>query len=208
MNKIIAIFVMSTVSISGCVATKNPDGSTLYKLDIPAQLTSSTSLQKNELVDKQEPSIESPTIQGTPINKTVLAQLFTKHPWGGSPEPYYPKVAVKINKIVNNNCWIADAKIWWSQSKHEDVKSFNMCQGIQNVESAANGAANYEMFINQVQINGHTGHVRTTGPKPPMTAMPTELLSSPLNEDEFIKELISQTGWKLGPVEITLWLVN
>ena len=142
------------------------------------------------------------------IRTGALAGLFAKYPYDGTAKTYFPRVAVTVTDWSRNDCWIAVATIWRSKAKSESIAPFSVCWG-QSVGFAVNNAANLHQFMQQIAVE-HSGNVRTTGPKPPMLAIPDR---QPFGESKqlafqgFIEQLLLDTGWQAG-APTNLWLVG
>ncbi|MBI5926472.1 MAG: hypothetical protein HY836_12855 [Aquabacterium sp.] len=189
-------------ALSGCVTTQaQPDGSTKVRLSVgtstkPAQAAAPDNFERQDRA-------ALPSVRTTP-----LAGVFSKHPYDGTNKTHFPRVAVTVTDWVRNDCWSATATIWWSMSKSEAVPSFSVCRG-QSLGYAVNNAANLHLFMQQTAIE-HSGNVRTSGPKPPMLAIPDR---QPISERQqlafqgFIQQLVRDTGWQPG-APTNLWLVG
>jgi len=74
---------------------------------------------------------------------------------------------------------------------------------------AVNNATNLHLFMQQT-AKEHSGNIHTTGPKPPMLAIPDR---QPFGENKqlafngFIEQLVLDTGWQPG-APTNLWLVG
>lgn len=74
---------------------------------------------------------------------------------------------------------------------------------------AINNAVSLRLFMTQSSME-HTGNVRTSGPKPPMLAVPDR---APFGESKqlalqgFIEQLVLDTGWQPG-APTNLWIVG
>ncbi|BDT57230.1 hypothetical protein MasN3_07240 [Massilia varians] len=138
----------------------------------------------------------------------TLTGIFAKHPYDGTPKTYFPRLAVTVTDWSRNDCWIAVATIWWSKARSESIAPFAVCWG-KSVGFAVNNAANLHLFMQQMAVE-HSGNVRTTGPKPPMLAIPER---KPFGESKqlafqgFIEQLLLDTGWQAG-APTNLWLVG
>ena len=203
-----AAFVFS--GLPGCVTTQQqPDGSTKVRMSLADVLGA-----------KPQPAVTVPAtaaISAEPkpntalppsIRTGALAGLFAKHPYDGTAKTYFPRVAVTVTDWSRNDCWIAVATIWRSKAKSESIAPFSVCWG-QSVGFAVNNAANLHLFMQQMAVE-HSGNVRTTGPKPPMLAIPDR---QPFGESKqlafqgFIEQLLLDTGWQAG-APTNLWLVG
>ena len=203
-----AVFMFS--GLSGCVTTQQqPDGSTKVKVSLadvlgtkpqPAVTMPATALVSTE----PKPNTTLPPS----LRTSTLAGIFAKHPYDGTAKTYFPRVAVTVTDWSRSDCWNAVATIWWSKVKSESVAPFSVCWG-QSVGFAVNNAANLHLFMQQMAVE-HSGNVRTTGPKPPMLAVPD---GQPFGESKqlafqgFIEQLLLDTGWQAG-ASTNLWLVG
>jgi hypothetical protein len=208
--KLLTLSFLSALILSGCTATPNKDGSTTVKLNIPMLSQSAIQPQPNpQSAVTQSTTSKNTTIVttlGTPIAQTNLAGVFSKHPWDGSAKSYFPKVAIIVTDFSHADCWLADAVIWWSATKSENVNNFSVCAH-KSLGVAINGAAVLHTFMGQSQIFNHTGNLRTNGPKPPQFAISTSE-QRPQGFVDFAQQLITETGWQAGPPEVSMWIVN
>jgi hypothetical protein len=179
--------------LSGCVTTQaQPDGSTKVRLSLGAQAQSAQTATPNNFERQEGAALPS-------VRTTRLAGVFSKHPYDGTAKTYFPRVAVTVTDWARNDCWSATATIWWSMSKSEAVPAFSVCWG-QSVGYAVNNAANLHLFMQQTALE-HSGNLRTSGPKPPMLAIPDR---QPISERQqlafqgFIQQLVRDTGWQPG----------
>jgi hypothetical protein len=204
------------VALSACVTTeKRPDGSTTINIPSilqrnPAQPTAGT----NQTFTPAKPAVApnqsstAPAQKVGTIQSTALANLFTKYPFDGTQKTYFPKVAVTVTDWTSADCWSANAKIWYSKSKSENVPSFNVCFN-KSFGFALNNAANLHLFFEQSTVE-HSGNVRTDGPKPPMMAVPDRF---PFGDkgiqtnNLFVQQLVVETGWKPG-APTNIWIVG
>lgn len=189
-------------ALSGCVTTQaQPDGSTKVRLSLgtstkPAQAAAPDNVDHNEVVVLPD------------IRSTSLARVFSKHPYDGTTKAHFPRAAVTVTDWARNDCWSATATIWWSVSRSEAVPTFSVCWG-QSLGYSVNNAANLHFFMQQSALE-HSGNVRTSGPKPPMLAIPDK---QPISERQqlafqgFIQQLVRDTGWQPG-APTNLWLVG
>jgi hypothetical protein len=189
-------------TLSGCVTTQaQPDGSTKVRLSLGAQAQSAQTATLNNFERQEGAALPS-------VRTTRLAGVFSKHPYDGTAKTYFPRVAVTVTDWARNDCWSATATIWWSMSKSEAVPAFSVCWG-QSVGYAVNNAANLHLFMQQTALE-HSGNLRTSGPKPPMLAIPDR---QPISERQqlafqgFIQQLVRDTGWQPG-APTNLWLVG
>lgn len=208
--KLFNLSFLSALILVGCTATPNKDGSTTIKLNVPGLSQSAIQPQSNPqtavVQSTANQSVNLSTAIGTPIAQTNLAGIFSKHPWDGSAASYFPKVAITVTDFSHPDCWVADAVIWWSATKSENVNNFNVCAN-KSLGAAINGAAVLHQFMGQSQIFNHTGNLRTTGPKPPQFAINTAE-QRPQGFVDFAQQLIAETGWQAGPAEVSMWIVN
>lgn len=226
--KLVIALVMFALLLTGCTTTQQPDGSTRVavslgdKLGLQSKNVSQPAPNPVEKVSSKEDTARaSPTptapMQGEPardaqrapgIKSTPLAGVFAKHPYDGTPKIYFPRVAVTVTDWSRGDCWTATATIWSSKSKSEVVPNFSVCWG-QSVGYAVNNAAKLHLFMQQMAVE-HSGNVRTTGPKPPMLAIPDR---QPISERQqlafqgFVQQLVLDTGWQPG-APTNLWLVG
>lgn len=226
--KLVIALVMFTLLLTGCTTTQQPDGSTRVavslgdKLGLRSKDVSQPALNPVEKVaSKEDVARTAPTptapmqgelvrdaLRAPSIKSTPLAGVFAKHPYDGTPKTYFPRVAVTVTDWSRGDCWTATATIWSSKSKSEAVPNFSVCWG-QSVGYAVNNAANLHLFMQQMAVE-HSGNVRTTGPKPPMLAVPDR---QPITERQqlafqgFVQQLVLDTGWQLG-APTNLWLVG
>ena len=71
--------------------------------------------------------------------------------------------------------------------------------------AAVNGAAGFHIFVGQTQIFDNSGNVRTSGPRAPLMAIPT---NSPVDFSGYMTQVIAETGWEGGVPETNFWLVG
>ena len=199
-------FLAVTLALAGCVTTQpQADGSTKVRFSLGAP--AKTELPPASTSTQNSPVRTTETI-ATTIRSTELGGIFSKHPYNGTPKTYFPRVAVTVKDWSRSDCWTATATIWWSKSKSEAVPAFSVCWG-QSVGYAVNNAANLHLFMQQMAVE-HSGNVRTTGPRPPMLAIPDR---QPIGERQqlafqgFIQQLVLDTGWQPG-APTNLWLVG
>lgn len=199
-------FLVVTLALAGCVTTQpQADGSTKvhFSLGAPAK----TELPPANTSTQNSPVRTTETI-ATTIRSTELGGIFSKHPYDGTPKTYFPRVAVIVKDWSRSDCWTATATIWWSKSRSETAPAFSVCWR-QSVGYAVNNAANLHLFMQQMAVE-HSGNVRTSGPKPPMLAIPDR---QPIEERQqlafqgFIQQLLIDTGWQPG-APTNLWLVG
>ena len=205
-----AAFMLS--GLSGCVTTQQqPDGSTKVKVSLADVLGA----KPQPLVTAPAPTTAAASAEPKPnttllpsIRTSALAGLFAKHPYDGTAKTYFPRVAVTVTDWSRDDCWTAVATIWRSKAKSESIAPFSVCWG-QSVGFAVNNAANLHLFMQQMAVE-HSGNVRTTGPKPPMPAIPDR---QPFGESKqlafqgFIEQLLLYTDWQAG-APTNLWLVG
>lgn len=193
-------------ALSGCVTTQQQaDGATKVNVSLAdafgvkpkTQVVTSATLEPKQ-------GIALPSS----IRSSSLAGLFTKHPYDGTAKTYFPRAAITVTDWSRNDCWAATATIWLSKTNVEAVPAFSVCWG-KSVGYAVNNAANLHLFMQQTAVE-HSGNVRTTGPKPPMLAIPDR---QPISErlqlafQGFIQQLLLDTGWQPG-APTNLWLVG
>lgn len=205
------------VLLSACVSTQaQPDGSTRVRISVAdalglkpavAPATSASTPTKNVSQGVQV-GAPSGAPQAPKLSATTLAGLFTRNPYDGTAKSNFPRVAVTIVDWSRSDCWTARAKIWWSNTKSENVAPFAVCFNNQSMGFALNNAANIHIFFGQSAIE-HSGNVRTEGPKAPMIAVPDH----PGNVDSqstfvpFVQQMIAETGWK-GGAFTNFWIVG
>lgn len=210
----LAPLLVMVSALIGCVSTqRQPDGSTKVHLSlgIPTNGAHDGTQPPSALVvkpaDQAKPDRQA-LFNVPSIRASALSGVFSKHPYDGSTRSYFPRVAVTVTEWTGNDCWAASATIWWSKSKSEAVPAFSVCWG-KSVGYAVNNAANLHLFMQQTAME-HSGNVRSTGPKPPMLAIPDR---QPISERQqlafqgFIQQLILDTGWQPG-APTNLWLVG
>lgn len=205
------------VALTACVTTQpQSDGSTkvYLSLGMPTKTGQDAAWRPpisavNPAAGIDQAKSERPSSVSAPsIRTTALAGIFSKHPYNGTPKSYFPRVAITVSDWTRSNCWTVTATIWWSKSKSEAVPASAVCWG-QSVGYAVNNAANLHLFMQQMAAE-HSGNVRTTGPKPPMLAIPDR---QPIGERQqlafqgFIQQLVLDTGWQPG-APTNLWLVG
>lgn len=190
------------LSLAACVTTQaQPDGSTKVRLSLSAS-TKPAQAAPPDNSDREDGAV----LPG--IRSTSLAGVFSKHPYDGTTKTHFPRVAVTVTDWARNDCWSATATIWWSVSRSEAVPTFSVCWG-QSLGYSVNNAANLHLFMQQSALE-HSGNVRTSGPKPPMLAIPDK---QPISERQqlafqgFIQQLVRDTGWQPG-APTNLWLVG
>lgn len=209
--------MVTLLLLTACVTTQpQPDGSTKVRISLgdstkatqnEAQTTSTAPNKPVATVDETK-ATSSKAVMPPSIRSTAMAGLFAKHPYDGTTKTHFPRAAVTVTDWSHNDCWSATATIWWNKSKSESVSPFSVCWG-QSVGYAVNNAANLHLFMQQTAFE-HSGNVRSTGPKPPMLAIPDR---QPINERQqlafqgFLQQLVLDTGWKPG-APTNLWLVG
>lgn len=205
------------MALTGCVTTQpQADGSTKVHLSLGGVSKASqgntapfpaTEARPAVVANQARPDL-SATASAPGIRATALADVFSKHPYDGTPKTFFPRVAVTVTDWSRNDCWSGTATIWWSKSKSEAVPAFSVCWG-QSVGYAVNNAANLHLFMQQTAVE-HSGNVRTVGPKPPMLSIPDR---QPISERQqlafqgFVQQLLLDTGWQPG-APTNLWLVG
>jgi len=213
----IATSVAAILALTACVTTQpKPDGSTIVRLSLggPAKVSQEATQPVAGSQSKPTAAVvpakaESPNTAAAPsIRTSAIAGLFAKHPYDGTPKTYFPRAAVTVIDWSRNDCWTAAATIWWSKAKSEVVPPFSVCWG-QSLGFALNNAAHMHLFMEQMAVE-HSGNVRSTGPKPPMLAIPDR---QPINGNQqlafqgFIQQLVVDTGWQPG-APTNMWLVG
>lgn len=205
-----------SVLLAGCVTTQpQSDGSTKVTLSLadalglpkakPVPVVAPSAAQKASSLPT---NVASALPLAGSIQKTNLAGLFQKHPWNGSADPVFPRVAVTITDWSRNDCWTAQATLWWSANKSEKIPPFSVCWGT-SLGFSVNNAANLHLFMEQSSAE-HSGNIRSMGPKPPMFAVPDR---TPLRESQnqnyhgFIQQFALDTGWQAG-ASTNVWIVG
>lgn len=209
--------VVAALLLAACVTTQpQSDGSTKVHLSLggPAKVSQDRAQavagsQSNPTAAVEQAKATNSNAAALPsIRSTAMAGLFAKHPYDGTAKTYFPRAAVTVTDWSRSDCWTAIATIWWNMGKSEPVPPFTVCWR-QSVGYAVNNAANLHLFMQQMAVK-HSGNVRSTGPKPPMLAIPDQ---QPINERQqlafqgFIQQLVLDTGWKPG-APTNLWLVG
>ncbi|MCL2161435.1 MAG: hypothetical protein FWH56_06060 [Betaproteobacteria bacterium] len=199
--KYLYIALALTVLISGCITTESQaDGSTKVSLSPPSLFKRDQDTEAGTTTAQTAPVPAKPTVPS--INETKLAGLFTKHPYDGTTKTHFPRVAVTVHEW-SGSCWVASAKLWWNRTKSESIPPFSVCaEGSLNFH--VNNAAGLHHFIAQSEYSEHSGNVRTTGPKPPMMAIPQHM---PNDSNDFIMKLVVATGWQPG-APTNMWIVD
>lgn len=199
---------------TGCTTMQQPDGRTRVSVSLGDMLGLQTmSAAKSTPNPPGGPANAEGEQAATPVpvrpaSVTRLAGVFSKHPYDGTTKTHFPRVAVTVTDWARNDCWSATATIWWSVSRSEAVPTFSVCWG-QSLGYSVNNAANLHLFMQQSALE-HSGNVRTSGPKPPMLAIPDK---QPISERQqlafqgFIQQLVRDTGWQPG-APTNLWLVG
>lgn len=209
--------MVTLLMLTACVTTQpQPDGSTKVHISLSdsakanpngVQPTTNSPSKPATTVEETK-TISSNAVTAPSIRTTAMAGVFAKHPYDGTAKTYFPRAAVTVTDWSRNDCWSATATIWWSKGKSESVPPFSVCWG-KSVGYAVNNAANLHLFMQQMAVE-HSGNVRSTGPKPPMLAIPDR---QPINERQqlafqgFIQQLVLDTGWMPG-APTNLWLVG
>jgi|SRR5471030_812393 len=206
------MFVGMPAVLAGCVTTQaQPDGKTKVYINLPDALKVSESPAHPAATAATPTTMSTPAPAALPTNLikgTALAGLFAKRPFDGTSKTYYPRVAITMTDWSRNDCWIATATIWRSATKSESVAPFAVCWGT-SMGFAINNAVSLRLFMTQSSME-HTGNVRTSGPKPPMLAVPDR---APFGESKqlalqgFIEQLVLDTGWQPG-APTNLWIVG
>lgn len=205
-----------SVVLAGCVTTQpQSDGSTKVTLSLADALGLPKAKPAAVVAPHTDQKASSPAANVAPvlplagsILKTNLAGLFKKHPWDGSARPVFPRVAVTITDWSRSDCWTAQATLWWAANKSEKIAPFSVCWGT-SLGFAVNNAANLHLFMEQSSME-HSGNIRSTGPKPPMIAIPDR---APLRESQnqnyhgFIQQFVLDTGWQAG-ASTNVWIVG
>jgi len=204
----------AVLTLAACVTTEpQPDGSTKVRLSmgnpvISGRGVTSTAPGKPDSAAVVAGQGKATAASVPSIRATPMAGLFAKHPFDGTPKTYFPRAAVTVTDWSRSDCWVATATIWWNKGKSETVSPFSVCWG-QSLGFAVNNAAHLHLFMEQMAFE-HSGNVRTTGPKPPMLAIPDR---QPISERQqlsfqgFIQQLVLDTGWQAG-APTNLWLVG
>jgi hypothetical protein len=212
-----AVTVATMFALTACVTTQpQPDGSTKVHLSLGGLAKVSQEAPQPVAGSQSKPTaaVVPPMATGTntaaapSIRASAMAGLFAKHPYDGTPKTYYPRAAVTVIDWSRNDCWTAAATIWWSKAKSEAVPPFSVCWG-QSLGFSLNNAAQLHLFMEQMAVE-HSGNVRSTGPKPPMLAIPDR---QPISGNQqlafqgFIQQLVLDTGWQAG-APTNMWLIG
>lgn len=193
--------------LTGCVTTEErPDGRTVVRFSAtggPGNTSAKGSPQTPAQILVAPPAAPM-------LATTSLVGFFVKHPFDGTAETYFPRVALTITDWSRNDCWVARAKIWWSSKKPENVPPFSVCFDKQTLEFDGNTLADLEIFRRQIAIQT-TGNVRTEGPTPPMMAAldqhPMNVTRAQSTFPHFLRQIIAETGWK-GGAPTNFWVVG
>lgn len=150
-----------------------------------------------------EPEKEAPPAKPTfpSITSTPLVDFFRNNPWDGRAQPAYPIVAVTIRDWSDSQCYSATAVIWHNARKSESVPEFRACSDREgaSIAQARDNGFRREMFERQIATSNHTGNVRSTGPKPPISGTPRDpMFMNKRGMGEFIANLVTVTGWNFG----------
>lgn len=194
-----------TTSINEAVAqAQKPQGS-------KAPQPNSQAASQSERAAVNQPSPQPAKDNAVLLSATSLNGIFAKHPYDGTAKSQYPKVAVIVTDWSRSDCWKARAKVWWNEKKSESVPSFAVCWR-DSLARAADSAVNYQLFMRQMSV-GHSGNVRTEGPKAPMMAYPMPDPFGVANYAKgqqaisFIQQLLMETGWQAGS-QTNIWVVG
>ena len=198
--------ISSLLLAAGCAQTQN--GSPSVNLSMasllnsagltkPATPTASQSVtQQDQIIGMQT---DNTPLVGTPIAQTNLLDFFDNNP--------NAVAALTIKNIRRNDCWLADATLWYSSTKSETVRDVKICKS-NDPNDAGKTAYNYELFKRQVNTMGKTsGITRTTGPIPPSSAVPGNIATQN-SVKEFMGAFITHTNWQPAVGKITLWVVS
>lgn len=181
-------------------ANNEKGGCTTRQLDTEGLLTGLTAgLGKKSPDNQKEDAPAEP--QAPSIVTTSLLNFFKGNPWDGRAQPAYPLVAVTIRDWSDSNCYVATAVIWHTAKKPEAIPAFSACHDPSQVSLTMAGNDGYrrEMFERQLATANHTGNVRTTGPKPPISGTPRDpAFMNKRGMTQFIAELVTVTGWTFG----------
>lgn len=182
-------------------ARGNPNGQ-------PSELASATAAPSGQNGASGAEPLNGGWNQAPSISQTALASIFTNTPYDGTAKAHFPRVAVTVTDWSRSDCWTAVATLWRTKSRSESIAPFTVCWGT-GLGFAVNNAAQLHLFMGQSAFE-HTGNVRSTGPKPPMMAIPDR---TPLRESQqqsftgFIQQLVLDTGWQPGS-PTNIWLVG
>jgi hypothetical protein len=126
---------------------------------------------------------------GLSFKDTELYGLFIKHPYNTtiSFERQFPRVALIVLDAPRNHskdsgvskhkaCWRLRARLWQRRDQSKDIESFHWCTPYDIATDVPLSGA-YEWFAVDASKTGfeNTGNQRTSGPVPPISAMPSDL---------------------------------
>ena len=197
--------ISSLLLAAGCSQTQNGTPSVNLSmasllnsagLTKPATPTAVQTTQQDQIIGMQT---DNAPLVGTPIAQTNLLDFFDNNP--------NAVASVTIKNIQRNDCWLADATLWYSSTKSETVRDVKICKS-DDPNDAGKTAYNYELFKRQANTMGKTsGITRTTGPIPPSSAVPGNIATQN-SVKEFMGAFITHTNWQPVVGKITLWVVS
>ncbi len=199
--------ISSLLLAAGCAQTQNGSPSvnlSMASLLNSAGLTKPTTPTAGQTVTQQQDQIigmqtDNMPLVGTPIAQTNLLDFFDNNPNAAA--------ALTIKNIQRNDCWLADATLWYSSTKSETVRDVKICKS-NDPNDAGKTAYNYYLFTHQANTMGKTsGTTRTTGPVPPSSAVPGNIATQN-SVKEFMGAFITHTNWQPAVGKITLWIVS
>ena len=196
--------ISSLLLAAGCAQTQN--GSPSVNLSMSSLLNSAglvkpatadqTVTQQDQIIGMQT---DNTPLVGTPIAQTNLLDFFDNNP--------NAVAALTIKNIQRNDCWLADATLWYSSTRSETVPDVKICKS-DDPNDAGKVAYNYYLFTHQTNTMGKTsGTTRTTGPVPPSSAIPGNIATQN-SVKEFMGAFITHTNWQPAAGKITLWVVS
>ena len=196
--------ISSLLLAAGCAQTQN--GSPSVNLSMSSLLNSAglvkpatadqTVTQQDQIIGMQT---DNTPLVGTPIAQTNLLDFFDNNP--------NAVAALTIKNIQRNDCWLADATLWYSSTRSETVRDVKICKS-DDPSDAGKVAYNYYLFTHQTNTMGKTsGTTRTTGPVPPSSAVPGNIATQN-SVKEFMGAFITHTNWQPAAGKITLWVVS
>ena len=158
-------------------------------------------------LNKGDASAQAATADIPQIGTTPLAKLFTKFPYDGTPNSYFPRIAITVTDWNRPNCWFAKATLWSSPTKSESVGPFSTCWGGANFNWKLQSAEYLRVFEAQ-KPNDSSGNVRSKGPKPPLRAsvdtMPADASGA---YNDFVHAVLGATGWQEG-APTNIWIAG
>lgn len=206
MMKLKTAVISSLLLAAGCAQTQNGTPSvnlSMASLLNSAGLTKPATPVANQTATQQDQIIGMQTdntpLVGTPIAQTNLLDFFDNNP--------NAVASVTIKNIQRNDCWLADATLWYSSTKSETVRDVKICKSA-DPSDAGKTAYNYYLFTHQTNTMGKTsGTTRTAGPVPPSSAVPGNIATQN-SVKEFMGAFITHTNWQPTVGKITLWVVS